>query len=417
MKPEQSPSSQESSRQTLQPGFLPTGSPDGAAPAGSSHLENALRQLLEGATAGLPAAAAAVVLAREETACCAWRLSARQRLHLQTVKVSPQDLQPLVVSCSGRKAVRLKIQPAFLNRAEMDGFTFVWASTSTGEDLTEAYAGFGTPADSAQTDEAVTRVQMLAAGAAAVTGLACRLQDLETSLQVEQTRHLRDVNTEKLVALERMVAQVAHELNNPLQIIKNCLFLAQQELDPDSPQQEYLSLAASEIQRLTTMVTQLLDLYRPQESRPEGEVEIYQLLEDVHRLLKPHLDHQKVDWMQAPGGGESLTVRGDSDQLKQVFLNICMNAIEAMQPEGGKLYISVEHDCKSGQVRIHFRDTGPGIAHENLPKIFEPFFTTKEYGIGLGLLISHEIIARHMGTITVENLPDQGALFTVCLPC
>lgn len=416
MKPEQKPS-QIRGRHTSLPGSMPAGSPDDTAAGGCQHLEKALHQLLEGVTAGMPAAAAAVVLVREEIACCAWRFGLRQRLKIQTVKVSPQDLQPLAASCRGRKAFQLKIQPAFLNRLGLDRFTFVWAAASTTENLADAYVCFGTPVESIQTGEAVTRVQMLAAGAGAVTGMASRLQDLETSLQVEQARHTRDINTEKLVALERMVAQVAHELNNPLQIIKNCLFLAQQEMDPESNSQEYLSLAASEIQRLTTMVTQLLDLYRPQESLPEGKVEIHQLLEEVHRLLKPHLEHQKVRWLQAPDSGESLSVRGDPDQLKQVFLNICMNAIEAMQPEGGKLYISIEHDCKSGQVRIHFRDTGPGIAHENLPKIFEPFFTTKEYGIGLGLLISHEIIARHMGNITVENLPGQGALFTVCLPC
>jgi signal transduction histidine kinase len=122
-----------------------------------------------------------------------------------------------------------------------------------------------------------------------------------------------------------------------------------------------------------------------------------------------------VQWESLPGL-KSISVNCVADQIKQVFLNISMNAIEAMQPGGGKLFVDMVLSPPSDQTGIVFRDTGPGITPEIRANLFEPFVTTKSSGLGLGLSISYEIVQRHGGRITVDSLPGQGTVFTVWLP-
>lgn len=237
--------------------------------------------------------------------------------------------------------------------------------------------------------------------------------DLEAALQKEQTMRRQLVQAEKHSALSRMVASVAHELNNPIQTIQNCLFLTNQDISPDSPIHEYLGMALSETRRVSKLVTQLRELYRPSKSGPMEYLDIIKILAEVKMLLMPHLQHQHVEWEQRYGE-EKVLIAGISDQIKQVFLNISLNAIESMQPHGGK--ISIEILYLDGNVGISFKDTGPGITPENLGKLFEPFFTTKETGTGLGLSICYDIIQRHSGEITVESQPGEGTTFVVWVP-
>jgi signal transduction histidine kinase len=222
-----------------------------------------------------------------------------------------------------------------------------------------------------------------------------------------------------------MVASIAHEINNPLQSIKNCLFLIQHELH-EGPVLEYLNMASSETSRISNLVSQLRDIYRPTKLEQAKRLNLRKLLNEVHALLIPHLQYQQVEWIQV-GSCEGMEIKVIADQIKQVFLNISLNAIEAMQPDGGSLTISflhLEHLAhkdravieKGPYVGIAFKDTGPGIAEENLNKIFEPFFTTKETGTGLGLAICYDIVKRNNGEITIESQVDQGATFTVWLP-
>lgn len=240
-------------------------------------------------------------------------------------------------------------------------------------------------------------------------------QDLQRALEQEHAARTMLVQAEKFAAMGRMVASVAHELNNPLQIIKNCLFLTQQELSPTAPHQEYLDMAFSETQRLSNLVTQLRELYRPRTPAPRDPVNLLAVLAGVRSLLAPQMDARSVRWEQPPSS-PACTVLGIPDQLKQVFLNLCGNAIDAMQPAGGVLAVCIDAGAEPGFARITFRDTGSGIPPENLGKIFEPFFTSKSSGLGLGLPISYEIIERHSGRIRAENGPDGGAVFTVWLP-
>jgi len=144
------------------------------------------------------------------------------------------------------------------------------------------------------------------------------------------------------------------------------------------------------------------------------------LLDDVHTLLSTHLQDKHVQWLQISTDKvdpAEWMINGIPDQIKQVVINISMNAIDAMQPKGGQLKVelirSPQYNCEVG---LRFSDTGPGILPEDLSRMFEPFFTTKSKGLGLGLAISYDIIQRHHGHIVVDSQPGKGATFEVWLP-
>jgi nitrogen fixation negative regulator NifL len=220
---------------------------------------------------------------------------------------------------------------------------------------------------------------------------------------------------EKHAAIGRMVGSVTHEINNPLQTIKNCLYLIQQDIDADSPDKEPLEMALSETQRLSNIVGQLRQLYRPQAVQTMRSQELLEIIEEVHSLIIPHLNNSQVGW-QPLAGLKKYKINCVKDQMIEVFLNICMNAIDAMQPAGGILSVNMIFSSNKDQVGIVFSDSGPGIKPEILPHIFEPFTTSKDYGLGLGLSICYGIIQKHGGQITVESQPGQGTSFTIWLP-
>lgn len=223
------------------------------------------------------------------------------------------------------------------------------------------------------------------------------------------------IEAEKHLAMSRMIASVAHELNNPIQTIENCLYLLGSDIAGNSDGQEVLNMALSEARRIATLVNQLREIYRPVKASPMQPLNVVDLLKEVRLLISPHLQHQNVVWKQE-GPTQPYIVNGVLDQLKQVFLNICLNAIEAMQPQGGKLIIRSCTDSANEKVGISFIDSGPGISKQDIKKIFEPFFTTKDKGTGLGLAICYDIVQRHGGNISVESSPEKGTKFTVWLP-
>jgi signal transduction histidine kinase len=260
-------------------------------------------------------------------------------------------------------------------------------------------------------------IQSVADRAALAVENGWLFQDLEKALQEEQSIRRQLVQAEKHSALSRMLASVAHELNNPIQTIQNCLFLISQDIQSDEQAQEFLQMASDETRRVSKLVTQLREVYRPGQSQSEARrsIDIRQVLDEVHSLLDPHLQHQNVHWEQRDVHPIFDTiVTGVSDQIKQVMLNIALNAIEAMQPDGGVLIVSML--INGSMIGISFKDTGPGIPKEFLSKLFDPFFTTKESGTGLGLAICFDIVQRHGGEITVESEEMKGANFTVWLP-
>jgi PAS domain S-box-containing protein len=238
---------------------------------------------------------------------------------------------------------------------------------------------------------------------------------LERALRQEQKTRAQLIQAGKLSAMGRMVASVAHEFNNPLQTIKNCLFLIQPSMAPSVEGYRFLNMATSEVERLSNLVTQLRAVYRPVASDQMQAVGLSQVLDQVHSLVTPHLTKNRVRWEYAEPP-YPLIVSGIPDQLKQVFLNLSLNASDAMQVEGGTLTVSLVTAADGRQVGVAFRDTGPGIDPQDLPNLFDPFFTTKETGTGLGLAICYDIVQKHSGRIEVESQPGQGATFTVWLP-
>ncbi len=239
--------------------------------------------------------------------------------------------------------------------------------------------------------------------------------DLQNALQKEQTMREQLVQAEKLSAMSRMMASVVHEINNPIQAIINWLYLAKMAAPESSPLSEYLDMASSETNRISKLVSTLRIYYRKPEHESMQPVDIVKLLAEVRSILDVHISHQNVVWQQKTDI-EPLKVKGIAEQLKQVFLNICMNAIEAMQPEKREIYVHARVDPDKHEIAVAVKNTGHGIDPEVLPKLFEPFFTTKSTGTGLGLAVCYEIIQHHNGRITVESQPLEGATFTVWLP-
>ena len=253
---------------------------------------------------------------------------------------------------------------------------------------------------------------------AATVAVALENARLYTEL-AEFTRELEKsqaqlVKAEKLAATGKLAASLAHEINNPLQAIQNSLHLVTQRrsLD-DSKRQMYLSMAQEEVQRLIDMVQRMLDFYRPSTESQET-VDIQEALDDVLTLVGKRIQHGNVV-VHRDATGPLPPALGVANQLKQVFLNIIINAVEAM-PTGGDLYIGTAWDEQLGELSISFTDTGEGIPLSDLGNIFDPFYTSKPKGTGLGLSVSHGIIERHGGRIEVKSEVGTGSTFTVHLP-
>jgi C4-dicarboxylate-specific signal transduction histidine kinase len=239
--------------------------------------------------------------------------------------------------------------------------------------------------------------------------------NIELKIALETEKSLRDqlIQAEKFSALTRLVGSVAHEINNPLQTVKNCLYLIQSETDA-AERNEALKMAVSETQRIGNLVQQLRQTYRPS-SYEQVDFNLMDILNKVSVLLEPQFKQSHVIW-QIHTLQDSITLHGVPDQIQQVFINICLNAIDAMCTTSGKLDLSISQPLDKKQVCISFHDTGTGIPLENQSRIFEPFFTTKVKGTGLGLAICYEIVKSHGGSISVESQPRQGTTFSVWLP-
>lgn len=263
--------------------------------------------------------------------------------------------------------------------------------------------------------ETIRQVEALAAHASLAIQNAKLFKELKVVLQTEQSTRAQLVQAQKLSAMGRMVASVAHELNNPLQTIKNCLFLTQYDVPEDAEGHAYIEMALSETKRLSNLVMQLREVYRPGGSESKRPVSLPQLVNEVYLVLQPHLKENHVSWQKLSWSGD-LVVMADANQMKQVLLNIGLNAIEAMQPDGGSITIDMFVDSDTAETALSIQDDGPGIPSDELSHLFEPFFTTKETGTGLGLAICYDIIQSHGGRIEAKSMLNQGAKFTIWLP-
>jgi PAS domain S-box-containing protein len=240
-------------------------------------------------------------------------------------------------------------------------------------------------------------------------------ENLAKSLESEKVMRKKLIQEEKFYALGRMLASVSHEINSPLQTIKNCLFLFKKSCAADDPIHEFLNMAVSETARIDNLVAQLRELYRPSVEGKKVFYPLSRLLGEVSQLIAPHLANHNVNWEQDP-------VRVDvqaycvPEQVKQVIINLSMNAVDAMQPEGGILKTGITVSEDGLQAGVVIQDNGPGIPEEIMASIFEPFFTTKTKGLGLGLSICYDLIQRQNGHISVESQANKGSTFTIWLP-
>jgi PAS domain S-box-containing protein len=238
--------------------------------------------------------------------------------------------------------------------------------------------------------------------------------DLQESLQQEQATRSQLVHTEKLAVAGRLLASVSHELNNPLQAIQNALFLLQDEGALSTQGQQDMKIVLSETERMATLLERLRTSYQPVHAEDFQPVEINSIIEDVHALVATHLRHAEISY-EFQADPELPSINGLRDQLKQVFLNLFMNAVDAMA-DGGRLSVSTDWLADKKQVLITVGDTGTGIDESLLPDIFDAFITNKEKGTGLGLAISYEIVLKHNGVIKAENKPEGGGKFSIWLP-
>ncbi|MBN2387720.1 MAG: response regulator [Anaerolineales bacterium] len=219
------------------------------------------------------------------------------------------------------------------------------------------------------------------------------------------------VRAEKMATAGRLTASIAHEINNPLQAVQNCLHLAMREGMSPEKQQEYLTLARTELDRLMKTVQRMLDFYRPGGVDPQP-TDVADLMRHVIDLLSPQIKGREI--RVTTGFSSKLPrVLAVSSQLQQVFINLILNAYDAM-PEGGELRITAR--LVKDMIEIIFQDSGPGVLMENRSKIFEPFVSTKEGGTGLGLSVSYGIVAAHGGSLDLVHGRGPGACFRIVLP-
>ncbi|MEW6439800.1 MAG: ATP-binding protein [bacterium] len=219
------------------------------------------------------------------------------------------------------------------------------------------------------------------------------------------------VQTEKLASLGKLSAGIAHELNSPLTgILHFSHFVKEACPDQDQVQQD-IDVVLRETKRCKKIIKGLLDFAR--QSQPEkNQQDIVQVLNKTLSLIENHKDFRSVEIRR--NVPENLpAIMFDTDQIQQVFMNLIVNAQEAM-PSGGTLYIDA--GLNGDYIEIRFKDTGLGISEQNLQRIFDPFFTTKEKGTGLGLSVSMGIIQNHAGKLEVTSAEGQGTTIVVKLP-
>jgi two-component system NtrC family sensor kinase len=240
-----------------------------------------------------------------------------------------------------------------------------------------------------------------------------RQAEIQARFDLAQAQLLQSA---KLAAVGELAASVAHEINNPLYAARNSLYLVDQDLPTDAPQRPFLEIAQSELGRIARIITRMRDFYRPTRSELEL-VNINDILISTVELVHTHLRHEHIDINEelAPG---LPALEAHADQMRQVFLNLMLNACDAM-PNGGTLHIETKlmqlHEHTSAIVVV-VADTGMGIPPEHRPHLFEPFYTTKPQGTGLGLAISAHIIAQHGGQVQLASEVGVGTTFTITLP-
>jgi two-component system, NtrC family, sensor histidine kinase PilS len=240
------------------------------------------------------------------------------------------------------------------------------------------------------------------------TGMVITFQDLTQVRALEETSRRQD----RLAAIGRMAASIAHEIRNPLASMRGSIQMLRSEMDDASSQTELMEIILRESDRLNRIITDFLSYARPR-SITQSRVDVGDLLHQTFALLQHSPEISSTQSIEEQLPTEPAITEGDAGQLKQVFWNLARNALQAM-PNGGTLCARVETNSHN-RLRIAFSDTGRGMSPEQVEHLFEPFSSTTG-GTGLGLSIVYQIIRDHGGTINVRSLEGQGTTITIELP-
>jgi len=231
-------------------------------------------------------------------------------------------------------------------------------------------------------------------------------QQADQILEIEE--NLRRVD--RLSALGELSAGMAHEIRNPLGSIRGTAEILQDGIPESDPRYEFTRILIKEVDRLNRVVQDFLNFAKPPVVEQKS-VNLEQSIDEVLLLVRPQLQKSAVavefEHASLP------SIYGQAEQLRQIFLNLILNALQAM-PGGGTLRITTR--VEGGAVQVQLSDTGQGIAPEHLPKVFNPFFTTRGEGTGLGLAITHRLMQGHSGRIEVASRPGAGTTFTLNFP-
>lgn len=217
------------------------------------------------------------------------------------------------------------------------------------------------------------------------------------------------LQAERLSSLAEIASGVVHEVRNPLGAIKGAVEIIEDELAPDSPRREFARIAKTEVERIDKLVQEFFHFARPPKLA-KTLVNVNELVQSVGKLCEQQAAAQNVTVTEDLASGLP-PVALDAEQIKQVLLNLGINALQAM-PDGGSLVFRTFQDETA--VTVAVADTGGGIAPNIIGRIFDPFFTTKDKGSGLGLSVAHKIVAQHDGKLLAENTAH-GAVFKLVL--
>ena len=230
-----------------------------------------------------------------------------------------------------------------------------------------------------------------------------------TELQLKMMHELH--KAEKFSAISQLAASVAHEIRNPMTTIRGFMQVLQGERNLNDNQNLFISISLQELDRTQTIIDNFLSLAKPN-TGTMAKINLSELLKETIDFMRSYSHLANTELVEAIN--KDLCIKGDAHEIRQVFINILKNGIEAM-PTGGSIYIIAKVDREN--VRIQFRDEGVGMTKEQLGRLGHPYYSTKEKGTGLGMMISFDIIQRMRGKINVESEEGKGTTFTILLPC
>jgi len=277
--------------------------------------------------------------------------------------------------------------------------------------------------DAAKSGQPVTNLEILLKSSRCAMTLRASILPVKTGAQSQIVVVLNNLTSapvfeqnmrrlDRLASLGTLSASMAHEIKNGMVAIKTFTDLLVQK----GQDTELTDVVSRELQRINAIVTQMLRFAAPK-GAAFTTMHMHELLDHSLRLLHHQITGKSIS-LQRRYGARIDTVRGDEAQLQQAFMNLLLNALEAMGMKGVLTVATETREGKPGtcQMHIHIQDTGVGIARENLGRLFEPFFTTKKNGTGLGLAISQRIAHEHQGAIQVESEVNCGSTFSFSLP-